>query len=233
MNISRRTTLLNRRGRPLEVDDFDLSSTTIASSDPTSAANPVYQYTPILSLGSLLGSATAAEFSQLQGYKSVSIGKLKCHLTMMAHASPTTPAIGDYLRACWALLIAPSQDETGVPTTDMQQINPFLAGVVPGATEATKNPWDESMDKGHARYLWLKRHTYWLASCHDVGAGRLNYNRPSSMEVNFRLRKGYRLRETSTLYLCLWWYANFNNYAVNDVNLWEHCHIGVPRRFNA
>lgn len=206
----------------MEVDDFDATVQTIASSSGYDKSNPIYNLSPIFSLASLTGSTTAAEYSQMQGFKGTSIGKLKVHVAFKATNLTGNQHLHDECYVAWALLIAQAVNADGTPLSTVLNMNPFISTIHPQGQESYKNPWSaESVDP--ARIIVLKR------SFFDMGSILNGLNR--SAQWNLRTRRGYRMRDTDCLYFMGWSAPRFNNPTASDFRESWDIHIGVPRAF--
>lgn len=212
-----------RRGRPLEVDDWDLTQTIEASSSESSKELPIYVIAPVVSLGSLLGSATASEYSQLEGYRGSSIGKLKIDFSAHLISQVGTHNRFDTAYFAAALFIGKAIAADGTPDTNLQSINPWVSGVAPESLETLKDPWVVYSFDQVSRLIWIRR---WRCA---MGHATNDYS--WSTQLHFRTRRGYRIRETDCLYAMYWVAPEFVNASTNDTYIGMDWHIGVPHAF--
>lgn len=221
VTINRR---MPRRGRPMEVDDFDLVQQTLASSSGYSSMTPAYSITPVASLSSLLGSATTAQYSQMQAFKGLSIGRVKVTLDVLGVSNCAEQTVTDYIRFACALFIGKAVAADGTPAQNVLDLNPFLSGIHTGALENAKGPWPAAgnllMDG--VKWLLLKQRMLWCGNPQNAYA--------CPWRITGRTR-GWRIAEQDFLYYGTWWYASFGVPNANDVGIREILHLGVPRRF--
>lgn len=212
-----------RRGRPLNVEDHNWNSsqqiTYDVAPDPT---QPQISVTPILGLSSLLGSTTAAEYSQMQGFRRAAVGKVKFHLNVYQFINTGVPAAGDHRVDMFGFVIGDADAVDGTPASGwFGEWNPFIADVAPLATEANKDPYGNEQPRllAYKQFLW---NTY------DPDKTNNRAWHPAHSWAG-RLRKGFVLRESQMLYAFV---ASWHVLASPGISetLWQ-MHIGVPHRF--
>lgn len=219
MNLRR----VARRGRPLNVEDHNWSTAQpldySAASDPSS---PLVLLTPILGLSSLLGSTTSGEFSQMQGFRRVAVGKVKFQLDASQSIQTGVVANGNFRADMFGFVIGDADDVDGTPATGwFGEWNPFISDVAPLATEANKDPY-----ANEAPRLLAYKQMYWnLYNQENTN----NHCTPTNRSWHGRLRRGFILRESQMLYA---FHACWHTLAspCQDRTQW-HWHIGVPHRF--
>lgn len=219
---SRRTA--PRKGRPLYVSDYHNVINTLFQSTSYSITNPAWVVTPIISLGSLLGSVTAAEYSQMQAFKQVLIGKLKYDIDILGYSSASEQNVSDKCYFAHGMFLARCEGADGTPYDEIDELNPFQDDIQPQGIETSRDPWgDRGLDSA-TRWLWIDHHILWLGNPQNAYCTKMHLRR--------RHPRGYKIHRQDALYYGQWFYSELAAPpGGNDTVIHTQIHAGVPRRF--